>query len=126
MIFLSGRIKSMLLLGATALTLLTLVALWSGMKQQDTTIEIRASHQGYSIPDGFYVWHHLDANGISFKSITPQNNNLLITFATSAQGRAAKEVLNRAFPRGYVIDQREDESEPVTWLSLMRTNHKHA
>jgi len=121
--FISGHLRMALLLGLLAVAS---VMAWSNMQQQETTIEIRASRQGYSIPDGFYVWHHLDAHGIGFKSITPQNNNLLITFSSSAQSEAAKEVLHRALPRGYVIDQQESNNETLTWLSMLRVNHKHA
>jgi hypothetical protein len=37
---------------------------------QESTLAIRPVNQGASVPDGFSVWHHLDANGIRFKSIT--------------------------------------------------------
>jgi hypothetical protein len=47
---------------------------------------------GASVPDGFSVWHHLDANGIRFKSITPQDDVLLIKFDSRAQSAAAKVV----------------------------------
>lgn len=119
----SCRLRTALLFGVIALAS---IALWSGMPSKETTIEIRVVRQGSSLPDGFYVWHHLDANGIRFKSITPQNNNLLITFASSAQSEAAKEVLNRALPKGYVIDQQDsDNQNALTWLSILRIS-KHA
>lgn len=120
----SCRLRTALLFGAIALASL---AVWSGIPSKDTTIEIRVARQGNSLPDGFYVWHHLDAHGIRFKSITPQNNNLLITFASSAQSDAAKEVLHRALPGGYVIDQQDSNSRnPLTWLSLLRSSYNHA
>jgi len=120
----SCRLRTALIFGVMALSS---IALWSGMPSQDTTIEIRVARQGNSLPDGFYVWHHLDANGIRFKSITPQNNNLLITFASSAQSDAAKEVLHRALPGGYVIDQQDsDNHDALTWLSILRVSHNHA
>ncbi|WP_300004656.1 EnvZ/OmpR regulon moderator MzrA [uncultured Cedecea sp.] len=103
------------------------LAIWSGIPSKETTIEISVARQGNSLPDGFYVWHHLDAHGIRFKSITPQNNNLLITFASSAQSNAAKEVLHRALPGGYIIDQQESNSQnAMTWLSILRSEHNHA
>ena len=37
------------------------------------------------------------------KSITPQKDGLLIKFDSTAQGAAAKEVLGRALPHGYII-----------------------
>lgn len=77
------------------------------------------------MPDGFSVWHHLDANGIRFKSITPQDDVLLIKFDSRAQSAAAKVVLDRTLPHGYIIAQQEDDSQPAAWLSLIRdTSHR--
>lgn len=124
MTFFSRRPGMGLLFGIMALVCL---AIWSAMPSTETTIEIRVSHQGSSLPDGFYVWHHLDANGIRFKSITPQNNNLLITFSSSAQSDAAKEVLHRALPGGYVIDQQDSSDQnTLTWLLTLGAGYKHA
>lgn len=120
----SCHLRTALLFGVIAIASLTI---WSGMPSKDTTIEISVARQGNSLPDGFYVWHHLDAHGIRFKSITPQNNNLLITFSSSAQSEAAKEVLYRALPGGYVIDQQESNNQnAMTWLSILRSDHNHA
>lgn len=124
MTFFSRRPGMGLLFGIVALASL---AIWSAMPPKETTIEIRVSHQGSSLPDGFYVWHHLDANGIRFKSITPQNNNLLITFSSTAQSDAAKEVLHRALPGGYVIDQQDNSDQnTLTWLLNLGSGYKHA
>ena len=46
---------------------------------------------GIGMPDGFSVWHHLDANGIRFKSITPQKDGLLIKFDSTARARRRKK-----------------------------------
>ena len=95
------------------------------MQQQESTLAIRPVSQGISMPDGFSVWHHLDANGIRFKSITPQNDGLLIKFDSSAQGAAAKEVLGRALPHGYIIALVEDDDSPTAWISRLRdTPHR--
>ena len=90
------------LLGGS-LVLCALFWLWLAVQQQEATLAIRPVGQGVSMPDGFSVWHHLDANGIRFKSITPQKDGLLIKFDSTAQGAAAKEVLGRALPHGYII-----------------------
>ncbi|AIR04903.1 MULTISPECIES: EnvZ/OmpR regulon moderator MzrA [Cedecea] len=116
------RLRAALLVGALAIASLMV---WSSMQNQDSTLEIRASRQGGSIPDGFYVWHHLDANGIRFKSITPLNNTLLVTFDSSAQSEAAKEVLNRTLPQGYVIAQQDSDKDALAWLSILRPDHNH-
>ncbi len=77
------------------------------------------------MPDGFSIWHHLDANGIRFKSITPQNDTLLIKFDSSAQSAAAKVVLDRTLPHGYIIALQDDDDHTAAWLSRLRdTPHR--
>ena len=107
------------LLGGSLL-LCGLFWLWLTVQQQESTLAIRPISQKISMPDGFSVWHHLDANGIRFKSITPQKDGLLIKFDSSAQGIAAKEVLGRALPHGYIIALLEEENTPTAWLSRLR------
>ena len=114
---------------AYALIALVLVSamllVWSALSHQESTLAIRSVNQGTSAPDGFSVWHHLDANGIRFKSITPQDDVLLIKFDSRAQSAAAKVVLDRTLPHGYIIAQQEDDSQPAAWLSLIRdTSHR--
>ena len=67
------------------------IALWFGtaFKQSESTLAIRPASSNVSLPDGFSVWHHLDANGIHFKSITPLNDGLVIKFESSDQSAAA-------------------------------------
>ncbi|WP_316390997.1 EnvZ/OmpR regulon moderator MzrA [Citrobacter farmeri] len=91
---------------AFLLALSAMLLAWSAVRQQESTLAIRAIHQGASMPDGFSIWHHLDANGIRFKSITPKNDTLLITF-------------------GYIIAQQDDNNQAVQWLSRLRdTSHR--
>lgn len=113
------RLRVTLLLVSLAVSVLLA---WSGMQRTESTLQIRASQQGVSMPDGFFVWHHLDANGIRFNSITPQNDSLLIKFDSSAQSEAAKAVLYKTFPHGYVIAQQDDDNSAATWLSRLRTH----
>ena len=54
-----------------------LLLAWAALQKQESTLAIRSVNQGTTMPDGFSIWHHLDANGIQFKSITPQNDVLL-------------------------------------------------
>ena len=110
--------SAIVLLGITLL-------LWSAFRHQESTFAIRAINQGTTMPDGFSVWHHLDANGIRFKSITPKNDTLLITFDSSAQSAAAKVVLDRTFPHGYIIAQQDEDNQASQWFSLLRdTSHR--
>ena len=94
----------------------------SGVRQQESTLAIRAVHQGTTMPDGFSIWHHLDAHGIPFKSITPKNDTLLITFDSSDQSAAAKAVLDRTLPHGYIIAQQDNNSQAMQWLTRLRDN----
>jgi len=94
---------------------------FSALRNTESTLEIRATSQGVAIPDGFSVWHHLDANGIRFKSITPQDDILLIKFDSSAQSEAAKEVLYRSLPHGFIIAQQEESNAAVSWFSRLRS-----
>lgn len=74
------------------------------------------------MPDGFSIWHHLDAHGIPFKSITPKNDTLLITFDSSDQSAAAKAVLDRTLPHGYIIAQQDNNSQAMQWLTRLQDN----
>ncbi len=107
-------LRATMLIGAIAAAS---ILIWSGMQRTESTLEIRSSQQGISMPNGFYVWHHLDANGIRFKSITPDNNSLLIKFDSSAQSEAAKAVLYKTLPHGYVIAQQDEDDSASTWLT---------
>ena len=89
------------------------------LQRKESTLAIRPVIQGASMPDGFSIWHHLDANGISFKSITPQKDVLLIKFDSRSQSAAAKAVLDRTLPRGYIIAQQDDDNQAAIWLSRL-------
>ncbi|QGU12343.1 EnvZ/OmpR regulon moderator MzrA [Leclercia sp. J807] len=97
-----------------------LLLAWAALQKQESTLAIRAVNQGVSMPDGFSIWHHLDANGIQFKSITPQKDVLLITFDSSVQSAAAKKVLDRSLPHGYIIAQQDKDNQAVVWLTRLR------
>ncbi|MEB6380810.1 EnvZ/OmpR regulon moderator MzrA [Leclercia adecarboxylata] len=97
-----------------------LLLAWAALQKQESTLAIRAVNQGVSMPDGFSIWHHLDANGIQFKSITPQKDVLLITFDSSVQSAAAKKVLDRSLPHGYIIAQQDDDNKTAVWLTRLR------
>lgn len=110
---------------AALMLLSIMILIWAAVQHQESTLAIRPMNQGSSVPDGFSVWHHLDANGIRFKSITPQDDVLLIKFDSSAQSIAAKEVLDRTLPRGYIIALQDDDNRTSAWLTRLRdTSHR--
>ena len=104
--------------GAVLLLVGTLLLAWSAVRQQESTLAIRAVHQGTTMPDGFLI----RPNGIPFKSITPKNDTLLITFDSSDQSAAAKAVLDRTLPHGYIIAQQDNNSQAMQWLTRLRDN----
>ncbi|MRS14445.1 EnvZ/OmpR regulon moderator MzrA [Enterobacteriaceae bacterium RIT691] len=107
-------------LGALLL-LCALLWLWAALQQRESSLAIRPVSASVSMPDGFSIWHHLDANGIRFKSITPQNDALVIKFESSDQSAAAKAVLDRTLPQGYIIAQQDDDQDLTPqWLSRLR------
>ena len=113
-------------MGIAAMALFSVLFLgWVTLQNRESTLAIRPIAQNTSVPDGFSIWHHLDANGIHFKSITPLNDTLLIKFESSAQSAAAKEVLDRTLPHGYIVALQDDESQTSAWLSRLRdTTHR--
>jgi len=113
-------------MGIAAMALFSVLFLgWVTLQNRESTLAIRPIAQNTSVPDGFSIWHHLDANGIHFKSITPQNDTLLIKFESSAQSAAAKEVLDRTLPHSYIVALQDDESQTSAWLSRLRdTTHR--
>jgi hypothetical protein len=108
------------------LLLCALLWMWAALQQRESSIAIRPVSANISMPDGFSVWHHLDANGIRFKSITPEDDALVIKFESSDQSAAAKEVLDRTLPHGYIIAQQDDDDTLAPqWLSRLRdTPHR--
>ncbi len=43
--------------GTVLLLVGTLLLAWSAVRQQESTLAIRAVHQGTTMPDGFSIWH---------------------------------------------------------------------
>lgn len=113
-----------LLMGVAAMTVFSVMFFaWTTLQNRESTLAIRPLTQNVSVPDGFSVWHHLDANGIHFKSITPQDDMLLIKFESSEQSAAAKIVLDRTLPHGYIIAaQDDDNSQTSAWLTRLRNS----
>ena len=101
------------------LMLCIMLWLWAALQREESTLAIRPMNQA-SMPDGFSISHHLDANGIRFKSITPKDDALLITFESSEQSAAAKRVLDNSLPHVYVIALQDEDNDPASWLSRLR------
>jgi len=75
--------------------------------QHETVVQIRVSHAGATLPDGFYLYQQLSAQGIRIKSITPAGDALIIHFDSEEQSLAAQKVLRRLLPQGFIVAQHE-------------------
>ncbi|NYY78118.1 EnvZ/OmpR regulon moderator MzrA [Escherichia coli] len=95
------------------------IAGWSEVRQQESTLAIRAVHQGTTMPDGFQSGITLTLTAFLSK-VSPQNDTLLITFDSSDQSAAAKAVLDRTLPHGYIIAQQDNNSQAMQWLTRLR------
>ncbi|WP_338560607.1 EnvZ/OmpR regulon moderator MzrA [Erwinia sp. E_sp_B04_7] len=95
----------MLCILLVCLSALMMVAFLPGIFRNETALQIRVSRQGTSLPDGFYVYQRLNAEGIRIKSITPDNDSLVIRFDTQEQSTAAEKVLHQLLPYGFDIGQ---------------------
>lgn len=92
-----------------AVTLLVVIALCvtPSLLRHDTVVQIRVSHSGAPLPDGFYLYQQLTAQGIRIKSITPAGDSLVIHFDNEEQSIAAQKVLRRLLPNGFVVAQQD-------------------
>lgn len=99
-----------------AVVALTGLAIIPALFSQDSALQIRASHQGASLPDGFYVYQTLSAQGIHIKSITPEQDSLVIRFDSQEQSYAAERVLRTLFPQGFYI-ARQQKQGAANWIS---------
>ncbi|MDA5543979.1 MULTISPECIES: EnvZ/OmpR regulon moderator MzrA [Yersinia] len=86
---------TVLLLGALLFTPMIL--------RTESALKIRPNQQGLSLPDGFYLYQHLDQRGIRIKSITPENDSLVVSLESPEQQQKAIEALQDILPSGYVI-----------------------
>ncbi len=76
---------------------------------------------GTTMPDGFQSGITLTLTAFLSK-VSPQNDTLLITFDSSDQSAAAKAVLDRTLPHGYIIAQQDNNSQAMQWLTRLRDN----
>ncbi len=99
----AGRPVWHYLLFTTAAFLLAALLFTPLIMCTESALKIRQSQQGLSMPDGFYLYQHLDQRGIRIKSITPDNGSLVVSLESPEQQQKAIEALQDILPSGYVI-----------------------
>nr|MBA2816414.1 Modulator protein MzrA [Candidatus Pantoea persica] len=74
---------------AVAALLLLVICLAPMLLRHDTMVQIRVSHAGGPLPDGFHLYQQLTAKSIRIKSIKPAGDALIINFENEVQSPAA-------------------------------------
>ncbi len=94
-----------------AIALCILVALGVGIylsnqawQHPQTTVTINVANHTTSLPDGFFLYQHLTAEGITIKSITSADRSLIISFNTLEESQAAEKVLKKILDNNYQVD----------------------
>jgi len=113
---LSTRTLRLIPLVALATLALLALAFMPARFRSESALRIRASRQGISLPDGFYVYQTLSAQGIHIKSITPEQNSLVIKFDSLEQSDAAEKVLRKLLPHGFDIARQENHGAS-NWIN---------
>ncbi|WP_128179106.1 EnvZ/OmpR regulon moderator MzrA [[Pantoea] beijingensis] len=110
-----------LFLAALVLLALTMIPT---LFRTETAVQIRTSHEGIALPDGFYIYQRLNAQGIQIKSITPDDDNaLVIKFDSEEESLAAQKFLHTIFPNGFVIAQIDSPSSKY-WITRLGRHHQ--
>ena len=91
-------------------------ALVPALFRHENALQIRVTRQGVTLPDGFYVWQRLNAQGIQVKSITPAQDSLVLRFESQEQSLAAQRALLQILPYGFDIAQ-IDNAAGSGWLN---------
>lgn len=101
-----GRWIPWLIAGALALGAISMIP---PLMKHETVVQIRVSHAGATLPDGFYLYQQLSAQGIRIKSITPSGDALVIHFDSEEQSLAAQKVLRCLLPQGFIVAQHDHD-----------------
>lgn len=86
---------------------LVAISIMPSLMRHENVVQIRVSHAGAPMPDGFYLYQQLSAQGIRIKSITPSGDALIIHFDNEEQSLAAQKVLRRLLPDGFIVAQHD-------------------
>jgi len=83
---------------------ISIVASQYTWQSPDAMVKINVTDHGLSLPDGFFLYQHLSAEGITIKSITSGSDSLIISFNSVEDSHAAEKVLKKILDNGYHIE----------------------
>lgn len=81
------------------LLLLAVILLTPMIVQTESTLKIRPNQQGLSLPDGFYLYQHLNGRGIHIKSIIPENDSLVVSLEFPSNRCKRLKFCRMSYPR---------------------------
>ncbi|MEH2920543.1 EnvZ/OmpR regulon moderator MzrA [Samsonia erythrinae] len=91
--------------------------------QGETVLHIKP-YNGVTLPDGFYVYQRLNEKGISIKSITPEQDSLIVRLASPEQSLVAKDVLRQSLPQVNITAQQETKPASFSQQRLPQKQSK--
>ncbi|POE10042.1 modulator protein [Pectobacterium odoriferum] len=91
--------------------------------QDDAMLHIRP-YDGAALPDGFYVYQRLNEKGIAIKSITPEQDSLIVRLASPEQSIAARDVLRLSLPKVTITAQQVTTPTPFWQQKLTQKQSK--
>lgn len=91
-----------------ALLAVLTISVLTPLMHSESGLQIRVARQNGTLPDGFYLYQQLNAQGIQIKSITPDRDALIIKFDSAEQSLAAQKVLRQLLPGGFTVAHLHD------------------
>ncbi|MEL4888255.1 EnvZ/OmpR regulon moderator MzrA [Pectobacterium betavasculorum] len=114
-----GRILLLL-----ALPIIVLTQSQSPRHSQDDAMLHIKPYGGAALPDGFYVYQRLNEKGIAIKSITPEQDSLIVRLASPEQSIAARDVLRLSLPKFTITAQQATNPAPFWQQKLTQKQSK--
>ncbi|MEH0873602.1 EnvZ/OmpR regulon moderator MzrA [Pectobacterium cacticida] len=116
------HIGRMLLLLAL-LTIVLTQSLSPRHAHDDAMLHIKP-YAGAALPDGFYVYQRLNEKGIEIKSITPEQDSLVVRLVSPEQSIAARDILRLSLPKVSITAQLTTAPTPFWQHKLTQKQSK--
>ncbi|GAA0479938.1 MULTISPECIES: EnvZ/OmpR regulon moderator MzrA [Tatumella] len=95
------RYRLAALLAISCILVITGVILTSDFLQETPQVRIGVTYKGTNLPDGFFIYQQLSARGIIIKSITPEQDMLVIRLESEDQRLEAQKLLRQILSDAY-------------------------
>lgn len=110
---------------AFLLALSAMLLVWSAVRQQESTLAIRAVHQGPACRTVSRSGITSTLTAFVLKALHQRMTLCLSLSIPAPRVPPPKAVLDKTLPHGYIIAQQDDSNQAVQWLSRLRdTPHR--